>query len=282
MKHCKAVLSVMALLAVAATVWIVHLYAQGPERPAGETRKLTETARGDLIRVRSPQPNEEVSSPLVVEGIARGRWFFEGDFPITLLDDKGNVITRSFASALSDWMTDDLVPFRAQLEFTADAGTRVVLILHKDNPSGVPEYDDQLALPLVVAGAEFLTVKVFFTNTRLDPDISGDKVFAVERRIPRTKAVARRAIEELLKGPTGEEAAQDYSTAINTGVKIQRLVIENGTAKVDFSERLQEQVAGACLVSAIRAQITQTLRQFPSVDDVIISIDGRSEDVLQP
>ena len=282
MKHCKAALSVIALLAVAAAVSIVYLYAPGPKQSAGETIELAEAARADLICVRSPQPNEEVSSPLVVEGLARGCWFFEGDFPVTLLDDKGNVLTRSFAGALSEWMTDDLVPFRAQLEFTADAGTGVVLILHKDNPAGLPEHDDRLSLPLVVAGTESLTVKVFFTNSRLDPEISGDKVFAVERRIPRTQAVARRALEELLKGPTDKEAAQDYSTNINTGVRIQRLVIENRTATVDFDEQLNAQVAGACRVSAIRAQITQTLRQFPTVDKVIISINGRNQDVLQP
>jgi len=35
-------------------------------------------------------------------------------------------------------------------------------------------------------------------------------------------------------------------------------------------------------VAAIRAQIRETLKQFPTVDEVIISIDGRTEDILQP
>ena len=34
--------------------------------------------------------------------------------------------------------------------------------------------------------------------------------------------------------------------------------------------------------AAIRVQITETLEQFPTVDSVIISIDGRTEDILQP
>jgi len=35
-------------------------------------------------------------------------------------------------------------------------------------------------------------------------------------------------------------------------------------------------------VTAIRAQITETLKQFPTVENVVISIDGRTEDILQP
>ncbi|PIP22172.1 MAG: hypothetical protein COX38_02115, partial [Candidatus Nealsonbacteria bacterium CG23_combo_of_CG06-09_8_20_14_all_39_25] len=47
-------------------------------------------------------------------------------------------------------------------------------------------------------------------------------------------------------------------------------------------EQLEFQVGGSCKVSAIRAQITQTLKQFPTVDEVVISINGRTEDILQP
>ena len=139
-----------------------------------------------------------------------------------------------------------------------------------------------------VAGAgdfgakDALTVRVYFGNGGLDPEGSGDKVFTVERRIPRTRAVARSSLEELLKGPTDNETARAYYTSINPDVKIQCLVIENGIAKVDFNEQLQAGVGGSCRVSSIRAQITRTLKQFPSVDDVIISIDGKTRDILQP
>jgi len=34
-------------------------------------------------------------------------------------------------------------------------------------------------------------------------------------------------------------------------------------------------------VSAIRAQITETLKQFETVNEVIVSIDSRVEDILQ-
>jgi spore germination protein GerM len=127
-----------------------------------------------------------------------------------------------------------------------------------------------------------MAVKVFFNNEKSDPEFSCNKVFPVEREIPKTQAVGRTALEELLKGPTDAEKDSKYFTSINPGVKIQSLTIENGIAKVDFDGQLEFQVGGSCRVSAIRAQITETLKQFPTVNSVIISINGRTEDILQP
>ena len=127
-----------------------------------------------------------------------------------------------------------------------------------------------------------LKVKVYFNNNKLDPEFSCNKVFPVEREVSKTQAVARAALEELLKGSSEKEKVEGFFTSINPGVKIQSLVIENGTVKVDFDEQLEFQVGGSCRVAAIRAQITQTLKQFPTVNSVIISIDGRTEDILQP
>ena len=38
----------------------------------------------DLIVVTSPVPYQEITSPLIIEGKARGFWFFEADFPVML------------------------------------------------------------------------------------------------------------------------------------------------------------------------------------------------------
>ena len=129
---------------------------------------------------------------------------------------------------------------------------------------------------------ETITLKVFFNNSNLDPEASCNKVFPVERRVLKTQAVARAALEELFKGPTEEEKTKGFFTSINSDVKIQSLTIENGTARVDFDEQLEFQVGGSCRVSAIRAEITETLKQFSTVREVVISINGRTEDILQP
>jgi spore germination protein GerM len=129
---------------------------------------------------------------------------------------------------------------------------------------------------------ETIKVKAYFNNSKLDPEFSCNKVFPVEREIVKTPAVARAALEELFKGLTEAEKEAGFFTSINPGVKIQKLSIENSVASVDFDEQLEFQVGGSCRVSAIRAQITETLKQFSTVNSVIISINGRTEDILQP
>lgn len=130
---------------------------------------------------------------------------------------------------------------------------------------------------------ETMTVKVFFGNSIFDPEVLDcQKNFAVERVIPKTEAVGRAALEELLSGPTDVEKTEGYFTSINSGVKIQSLVIANGVANVDFDKQLEFQVGGSCRVAAIASEIRETLKQFPTVTDVVISIDGRTEDILQP
>jgi len=246
-----------------------------------------ELEKQDLIRINKPRPNEIVISPLEIEGEARGNWFFEGNFPVKLLDKDGKELTVGVAEAKFDkdgagWMTEDFVPYRARLEFVAKEGEKGVLVLEKDNPSGLPENADELRVPVIFGKGETMTVKIYFNNDKLDPEFSCHKVFPVEREIPKTLAVARAALLELLKGPTEEEKARGFLTNINPGVKIQNLVIESGVAKVDFDEQLEFQVGGSCRVAAIRAEITETLKQFPTIKEVVISINGRREDILQP
>lgn len=107
-----------------------------------------ELEKTDLIRIDSPRPNQIVSSPLEISGQAIGFWYFEGDFPVKLLDEEGNVLVETFATAKGEWMTEDFVSFEAELIFDSPGFETGTLILKKDNPSGLPENDDQLEIPI--------------------------------------------------------------------------------------------------------------------------------------
>ena len=112
--------------------------------------------KADLIRATSPKPGTTITSPLTIEGEARGTWYFEASFPIKLLDSTGTEIATGHAEAQGDpatgevnWMTEDFVPFKATLEFTApEKMFKGTLVLQKDNPSGLPEHDDKLEIPI--------------------------------------------------------------------------------------------------------------------------------------
>lgn len=125
---------------------------------------------------------------------------------------------------------------------------------------------------------EMMTVSLYFVRV-----VDGqEEIEAVAREIPATEAVGRAAIQELLAGPLPQEEAEGLSTVINEGTELQSLHIDDGVAWADFNQRLQEGVAGSAWVMAIRSQIEQTLSQFETVDEVIISIDGETEEILQP
>ncbi|MDP2641254.1 MAG: GerMN domain-containing protein [Candidatus Yanofskybacteria bacterium] len=237
-----------------------------------------------LIRVEFPRPNETIRSPLAIQGQARGVWFFEADFPVRLEDTEGNTIATGIAMTPFDWMTENFVPFSVHLEFETPGTERGVLILSKDNPSGLSEHDDEVRIPVRFAQepvADPMTVLVHFTRGE-DMQFDCARTVAAERVIPRTQQVARAALEELLKGTTQTEQEQGFHTSLNPGIRIQQLTIENGVARVDFNEYLDLQVGGSCRVVAIHAQIANTLLQFESVEEVVISMNGRTEDILQP
>ncbi len=107
-----------------------------------------ELEKTDLIRIEQPRPTQQVSSPLEIRGQARGSWFFEASFPVKLLDANGSTLASGIATAQGEWMTSEFVPFTATLTYSAPVGATGTLVLQKDNPSGLPEHDDQLIVPV--------------------------------------------------------------------------------------------------------------------------------------
>ncbi len=109
-----------------------------------------ENALSNLIHLNNPRPNQVIESPLVIQGEARGGWFFEATFPVILTDWDGLIIADGIATAQSDWMTNDFVPFTATLTFKNPTyKNNGSLILKKDNPSGLPEHDNALEIPIL-------------------------------------------------------------------------------------------------------------------------------------
>ncbi len=247
-----------------------------------EEKKEPEKNYENIIRVTKPQTGAEISSPLEISGEARGNWFFEASFPVRLVDENGKELASGIAEADGEWMTENFVPFKATLVFDRKTAKSGKLILLKANASDLEELDDSFAVPVVFSQGETMVVKVFFSNEESRTEMDCSVTSPRERVIAKTQAMARAAIELLLAGPTLEEKSAGYFTSINPLVKLNSISIQAGKARVDFDEKLEQAVGGSCRVSAIRSQIEDTLRQFPTVKEVIISVNGRTEDILQP
>lgn len=164
-------------------------------------------------------------------------------------------------------------------------------------PARIEIYDDQGTL------LARQTVRYFPAN---DPNTMAIKVVWVKNeepitatmRIPKTVAVGRAALNILLWGPppnnpggwislipTPAQVAQhraELNPSWGEYVRLLSLVVKDGVAYADFSRELETCPCGALRGSLIVRQITQTLLQFSTVKKVVISIEGRSEDILQP
>jgi len=153
--------TIIATIVLCLVIVGFYFFRPGRTEAPGESQNISADTlahikeKADLIVLDSPSPNSVITSPMMISGKARGTWYFEASFPIILVDWDGLIIAEGYATALSDWMTEDFVPFQATLEFekpaladTTDFGKRGAIILKKDNPSGLPEYDDALEIPL--------------------------------------------------------------------------------------------------------------------------------------
>ncbi|OGC69561.1 hypothetical protein A2415_03230 [candidate division WWE3 bacterium RIFOXYC1_FULL_39_7] len=100
------------------------------------------------IIVDTPKPNDVVTSPLVVKGRARGTWYFEAEFPITLYYGVKDSSVTVNAFALGEWMTEDYVDFEVVINFPVPPENDGLLVLNKNNPSDLREQDKSLSIPL--------------------------------------------------------------------------------------------------------------------------------------
>jgi len=137
-----------------------------------------------------------------------------------------------------------------------------------------------------------------------DPDTMSTKVYWVlgeelqpeTIRIPKTQGIGRASLEMLLWGPAPSNLAGftsalpspaevlDYpgrTSSWGERVRLRDLTIINGVARADFSEELAAHSGGSLRIGLIRQQIEETLLQFSTVKEVIITVNG-STAALEP
>ena len=114
-------------------------------------------------------------------------------------------------------------------------------------------------------------VKVYFYNE------NGEYIdLRSVRRSVNAAAPAREAIEALLAGPTAEEESRGYGALSGANeFGIGSLKISGGTARINFvSSRTWAGWAGDLAPVRFEKAVELTLKQFPNVRRVIVSLDG--------
>ena len=191
-----------------------------------ETETTAKETISDQIRVTKPQPNQLIESPLMIEGEARGTWFFEATFPVKLLDANGDMIATYFAQAQGEWMTEDFVLFKAQLIFEKPVTDTGVLILEKDNPSGLTENDANIEIPV---SFDNQSAKIIEDT---DPQKGEYFVNAILKSIDVKNNMI--IVEQLVNGPNEKEISPEVK--LSADCKIVKVILERPEEKESVSE----------------------------------------------
>lgn len=121
--------------------------------------------------------------------------------------------------------------------------------------------------------SEILRIYLLLDGTATGGD--GPFLVPVHREVPPTLGVARAAIEQLLAGPTAGESTSipAISSTVPAGTQLLDISISSAVATVDLSAEF-ESGGGSASVLGRLAQLVFTLTQFPTVDSVVLEIEG--------
>ncbi|MGQ9758195.1 MAG: GerMN domain-containing protein [Actinomycetota bacterium] len=103
-----------------------------------------------------------------------------------------------------------------------------------------------------------------------------------KRTIPYTQAVARAAMEELIKGPS---EGSELLAAFPATVKVLDVSIEDGVCTVNVSKEIltdkaKQGGAGAAVEGLALISIANTLTEFPTVQRVKLLIEGKQRGMV--
>ncbi|MBC7254326.1 MAG: GerMN domain-containing protein [Actinobacteria bacterium] len=123
------------------------------------------------------------------------------------------------------------------------------------------------------AEGKTITLTLYFIKS----EPSDFYLVAVKRTIPYTTAVARAAMEELIKGPS---EGNGLLAAFPSTVKVLDVSVKDGICTVDLSkevliDKAKEGGAGAAMEGLALTSIANTLTEFPTVQKVRLLIEGR-------
>lgn len=121
-----------------------------------------------------------------------------------------------------------------------------------------------------ITGEETTTVVLYFAGTEgyLVPE---------QREVPKVAGIARKTMEELCKGPESE----GLLPTMPRGTRLLDINIRDGLCTVDFSKELVENHPGGSSGELVTVySIVNTLTQFPSVEKVVILVEGQRVQTL--
>jgi hypothetical protein len=289
----RAIIGLILLSLTAAVILAIYLAGSGQLAVSHDNQLPADGLSNDSpVILESPLAESIINSPVIISGQARGQWFFEASFPVKIIDAHNQVLGLASAQAQGDWMTDDFIPFKATVDFSQPTTSTGFIVLFKDNPSGLPEHDAEVKIPVKFSAATDVTaesqrtVKFYYYNAAQDLDEQGNiscgqsGLVAVNRQLPLSISPIKDTIQAFLSSPLTEadRAAGLASEFPLTGVSLVDLALRDGNLIIKLSDPYNKTSGGSCRVSILKQQLEAVARQFPEVQ----AVDLQPAELFQP
>lgn len=146
MKKVKTILIILVVVLVAILFW--WFFTADKKGVYINETKIIGNAE-DLVSF-SITPGQEVSDEVIATGTIGGSYFFEGNIFVNILDENKELLRAGNGNAKTDWMTAEPVGFDAILDFSKLKKGHAFVEIHNDNPSGLPENDKSILIPVII------------------------------------------------------------------------------------------------------------------------------------
>jgi len=248
-----------------------------PSVPVEDAPAVT-VSESTNVTIESPTPRESISNPIHIAGQAR---VFESNVSWRVVNWREEVVASGFtmANAPDTGQFGDYSVY-VPVDISWPPGTYRVEVLSYSAKDGSEQ--DLASVPVTLSPQETQVVSLAFLKNGNSTNFDCAYTFNVTREIPKTISPARVVSILLLEGPNSEEQNQGYTSGIPTGTTLRDINLsKDGLLTIDLGGAIEYGLGGSCLVTSIRSQIENTLKQFDSVKDVKVLIGGQ-DDRLEP
>ena len=273
----KFLLIIFSLVLILGLLIILIIYNKKNKFSQDIVQNISQNSSDILIF--SPKENQKIKSPLLIQGKAKGNWFFESEFTSELYDDENNLLGSAILKAKDNWMTENFVPFEGELDFKQPKTRGGKLLFLSANPSGIAEHQKVYSVPVKFEEIKYQKVLLYYYNPEKDRDENGnikcseDGLVAIEREIPLSQTPIQDTIKLLLRGRenlTQEEINQGIETEFPLrGFELKSVNLKkDGTLILEFDDPYYQTSGGSCRVKILWLQIEKTAQQFSQIKKV--------------
>ena len=144
--------SLIWLLVAVVAISILAFMSNKKDAPIVVTPMPTPEVTGlkdDLVSF-SIAPGAKVKGVMDATGVLKNAYFFEANIRVDILDTNKQTLREGFGTATTEWMTTGPVSFKTKLDFSGLATGPGFIAIRNDNPSGLPENDKEIFIPIVI------------------------------------------------------------------------------------------------------------------------------------